>query len=240
MLKIVFMSATRRGGRQDVNQGKKKDFSCSDRKFAHNLNLKFFTPEEYFLNEDPAKFEWGGADLEVAAAEGEVRTEEEIASYTSKDQEMILLCGFPAAGKSTFANTYLVPKGYIRVNRDTLKTQEKCIKVAMEEVKNGKHVVIDNTNPDPNVRAAYIEIAQDHDIPVRCFWLQTNEDLAKHLNLFRERISDQKHVSRIGYNMFKKNFKEPNLDEGFSEIKHIRFVAAFQNDHERQVFQQMS
>ena len=35
-------------GRKRVNG--KKDFACSDRLFAINLNLTFHTPEECFLN----------------------------------------------------------------------------------------------------------------------------------------------------------------------------------------------
>lgn len=35
---------------------KKKDFSCSDRLFAKNFGLKFYTPEEHFLGQKPVPF----------------------------------------------------------------------------------------------------------------------------------------------------------------------------------------
>lgn len=48
-------------GRQDGWKLKlKKDHSCGDRKFAENLQIRFQTPEEYFLSEPKAHFKWGG------------------------------------------------------------------------------------------------------------------------------------------------------------------------------------
>jgi bifunctional polynucleotide phosphatase/kinase len=41
---------------------------------------------------------------------------------------MVIFVGSPASGKSTFWQTYL--SKYSRINRDTLKTKEKCYKVA--------------------------------------------------------------------------------------------------------------
>lgn len=48
-------------GRQDGWKLKlKKDHSCGDRKFADNLHIGFHTPEEFFLSEPKAPFQWGG------------------------------------------------------------------------------------------------------------------------------------------------------------------------------------
>lgn len=43
--------------------------------------------------------------------------------YSKKnDQEIVLFCGSPGAGKSTFYWKQLQPLGFERVNQDTLKT----------------------------------------------------------------------------------------------------------------------
>ena len=36
--------------------GPPKDFSCSDRNFAHNVGIPYLTPEEFFLGEAPREF----------------------------------------------------------------------------------------------------------------------------------------------------------------------------------------
>jgi bifunctional polynucleotide phosphatase/kinase len=38
------------------------------------------------------------------------------------DLDIVLFCGSPGAGKSTFYWTHLQPLGYERINQDTLKT----------------------------------------------------------------------------------------------------------------------
>ena len=186
-------------------KGAKKDKGCSDRKFARNIGLPFHTPEELFLKAAPAKFAWKGIDPKTLPSSGPRSTTN---VFHSDTQEMIISVGFPASGKSTFARTYLQPKGYVRVNMDTLKTQAKCAKVCREALGEGKSVVIDNTNGPLAKRAEWIKIAKEFSVPIRCFYFDTDEDVCKHMNEFREKITngEQKHVPSLVYNTFKKEF----------------------------------
>lgn len=161
-------------------------------------------------------------------------------------QEVIVFVGLPAAGKSTFAKKYLVPHGYVHVNQDTLKSKEKCVKACAEALGQGRSVVVDNTNPSAELRALYMAQARKHGCVARCFHFIVGEDVAKHVNMFREKLTNgaHKHVPRIAYNMFKSKFEAPALREGFREIKQIDFVPYFANtpagQHAKQLFYQMS
>jgi len=228
--------------RQDGKKEKKRDFSCSDRKFAANIGIKFHTPDEFFEKEKPAPFEWGSVNPQQVL---DHVTKTNMKAFigpahemTSKQQEMILMVGMQASGKSHFVKKYLVPNGYERINRDTLKTQEKCLAAAQAALKNGGKVVIDNTNPDPKSRAKYIALAREFNIPCRCFWMTTPRKLADHLNVFRENVTGGKvpRIPDIAYNVYQKNFKDPDLDEGFAQIRRCNFIPEFRNEKERQLF----
>ena len=44
--------------------GRKNDKTDSDRKFSLNLDIKFYTPEEYFLNKEPDAYDISGYKLD--------------------------------------------------------------------------------------------------------------------------------------------------------------------------------
>ncbi|KAL1612424.1 DNA kinase/phosphatase Pnk1 [Paraconiothyrium brasiliense] len=128
-----------------------KDFSCGDRNFAANVGIHFHTPEEYFLEEDPSPFirEFDPTVvLQEAAAISTDATSEPFSKAVSL--EIVLFCGSPGAGKSSFYWRHLQPLGYARVNQDILKTREKCIKAAEELIGEGTSVVIGKRIP-PNM-----------------------------------------------------------------------------------------
>jgi bifunctional polynucleotide phosphatase/kinase len=111
------------------------------RDFAANVGIPFHTPEEYFRHEEPRAF--------VRAFEPTAYTAEASTSARTFDiqyfkcfpttqmltlpiakttltkpdtPEIIMFCGSPGAGKSSFYWKHLQPLGYARVNQDILKT----------------------------------------------------------------------------------------------------------------------
>lgn len=200
-----------------------KDFSCSDRNFAHNVGIRYETPEEFFLGEEPREFR---RDFELSSYPA---IEASDAVFERKnEQDIVLFCGPPGAGKSTFYWSYLKPLGYERVNQDMLKSKDKCFKAARGYLDDGDSIVIDNTNPDPDTRAQWVKLARDSKVPIRCVWFRTPMSLAEHNNAVRAmnaNLNPEKrdYVPAIAFNSFGSRFKQPKTDEGFQDVIEAEF-----------------
>jgi len=242
-LKQSFYIGDAAGRLKGWKSGAKKDFSCSDRSFAHNIGIGFKTPDEFFLGEKPTiKFNWGSIDPEVYLKDIEKKGTKEFegSSIASDSQEMLIFVGMPASGKSSFVKKYLEPKGYVWINRDTLGTPAKCVKGAQKAIDDGKSVVIDNTSPTTADRAQYINLAKAASIPVRCFKFDLSRELANHLNFYREKVTDgeRRRVPDVGFNVYKSKYQEPKLTDGYKEICTVRFVPKFKDEETRRLFLQ--
>jgi len=216
-----------------------KDFSDSDRKFAINCGLTFYTPEMYFLGEKEKLPPLAFDIKRLQKLEGTTPADEETKTFTSDKQEMVLFVGGPGAGKSTFWSNYL--SDYVRVNNDTLKTKEKCMKVARAALDEGKSVVIDNTNPDADTRKRYTSIAAEKGVPIRCFFFDFAKDICMHNNKQRKTNEHRQHLSKkvgdVIIHTFYKKLEKPTTAEGFSEVKTIKFVPGpFHNDKDKEVY----
>ncbi|XP_069681428.1 uncharacterized protein F21D5.5 isoform X2 [Periplaneta americana] len=206
---------------------KKKDFSTADRLLAINLGLSFFTPEEHFLQHRRASFKL--PDFNPSALRTDVPlSEPSDACIISDRKEVILMVGCQGSGKSFFASTYLVPKGYQCVNRDKLGSWQKCVSIMESALSSGRSVVVDNTNPDKESRKRFIEVPKRLGVPCRCFVMKTSMEHSKHNNKFREYTDDDHEpISDMIINMYKTKYVEPTMDEGFSAIVKINFIPKF-------------
>ena len=150
----------------------------------------------------------------------------------------MLLVGRPASGKSTFSQHHFQPHGYVNINRDTLRTQSKCLKAVQEGLKSGKSVVIDNTNPSKSGRAEFIKLAQSAKVPVRCFLFTASAHLTDHLNYYRmyQTKGKVRRIPDVAYRVYEKNYEEPELKEGLEEIKRIDFIPVFDTEEDEQLF----
>ncbi|GAP88621.1 putative polynucleotide kinase 3 phosphatase [Rosellinia necatrix] len=203
-----------------------KDFSCSDRNFAHNLGVPYATPEEFFLRDPPREFAREFDLAEYPYADGE---EGGAPLFEKKEeQDIVLFCGPPGSGKSTFFWKHLEPLSYERVNQDTLKTRAKCLKAASAFLDDGRSIVVDNTNPDEAGRAEWIELAKRHDVPIRCVWFQTPRAICEHNNAVRAISKSLNPEARsavppIAFNGYFSRFRQPTIKEGLQHVLPVKF-----------------
>ncbi|KAF9791239.1 polynucleotide kinase 3 phosphatase-domain-containing protein [Thelephora terrestris] len=207
--------------------GRPDDHSGTDRKWAINAGVKFYTPEEFFLGQPASGYQFLGYDTTSL-----IPDEEPFTPALSTELELVLLVGYPSMGKSRLYRKHFGPAGYVHINQDLLGTRKKCKDATEEALATGKSCVIDNTNRDGKTRKEYIDIAKKFGVPVRCFRFENSIDLAWHNNMYRthclapstlENEVKRNKVPNITYFGFQKNYEEPALAEGFSEIVEVRW-----------------
>lgn len=172
--------------------GRKNDWSDSDKKFAENIGITVKSPEDVFTSREK---------IELPKL------------IAKKEQEIIIMTGYPGSGKSTIAKSLT---DYSVISGDIYKTAKKMIKVGEEEIAKKKSIIFDATNPSKEKRAEFINVATKLKLPVRCVWVTTPFDESYRRNLARP---ENERISRIVYNIYKKKFEEPTDSEGCEVIK---------------------
>ena len=203
-----------------------KDHSCSDRDLAANIGIAFKTPEEYFRDEPPESFT---RPLDPADYLLSPLPDNENDFAKKNELELVIFCGSPGAGKSSFFWDVLKPQGYERVNQDLLKTRDRCLKVARDYLTAAESVVVDNTNASVETRAHWIKLAHEFKIPIRCIRFTAPTRLCEHNDAVRALNSQDTNPENrtmlpgIAFKSFMQRFQPPTLAEGFQDVTDIHF-----------------
>jgi predicted kinase len=135
--------------------------------------------------------------------------------------ELIIFVGLQAAGKSTYYHAHLAAT-HVHVSKDLMKnarnrdaTQQRMIDEALAA---GRSVVVDNTNPTPDVRALLIAQGRRHGARVvACFFESTVKDA---VSRNRKREGNAR-VPDVAIFATAKKLEPPTLEEGFDEVRVI-------------------
>lgn len=219
----------------------KKDFSCSDRKFAHNVGIIFFTPEEYFMNLPPTNgklWDWQTFDskLYLENVASDLTFDSSKIPNDNNTRYMYFMVAPPASGKSTFTKQYL--SSCVRINRDTLKTKNNCLKETIKALDSKQNIVIDNTNPNAESRKPYVDLAMKHGYKCVAIVWMIDKKLANHLNYYRVEYSNgkSKTIPMVVYHVWYKKFEMPTNAEGFDSTIETTFIPRFENDLQKTCF----
>jgi predicted kinase len=135
--------------------------------------------------------------------------------------ELIIFVGLQASGKSTyyhehFAATHMhVSKDLMPTTRNRDERQRQLIEAALKE---GRSVVVDNTNPTPAVRAPLIELGRRHGARVLAYYFETTVKDSVARNRLRE---GKARVPDVAIFVTAKKMVPPGFQEGFDEVRVI-------------------
>ena len=175
----------------------KADRTDSDRKFAYNAKIRFFTPEEFFLGEKERKWKFNGYLLDY--------NNEETKLLDNKEKELILLSGYPGSGKSTLAKKKF--KDHKLLSKDLFGN--KIYKMLEKELSENSEVIIEGLLFNYDKRKKYIDIAKKYNYTLRFIEIDLSFDESYHLNIYRS-LKKGSTVPKVVYYTYKKYYEKPN------------------------------
>ena len=173
--------------------GRKSDFSDSDKVFAENIGIKWYSPEDIFTNK--------------------TETFEIPSIHLSTNPEIIIMMGYPGSGKSTIAENICKNEKYIHIAGDIYKTSSKMRKASIEYILQSKSIVFDATHSSIKKRKEFIDLSKKYDYEVKCIHVTTSLDSSYKRNKSRD---DEKQVPKIAYSVYSKYYEKPDEIEGFT------------------------
>jgi HAD superfamily hydrolase (TIGR01662 family) len=156
-------------------------------------------------------------------------------------QEVVLVGGMPAGGKTTFTRT-LTEQGYQRLNRDAAGGKVDDLLPALDTLlSSGASVVMDNLYATRASRAGAVRLAKQKGVPIRFVLMDTSLEDAQLNACLRMmercgRVMHPEDHKKAPYKddpglfpvavlyKYRNEFEEPQVKEGFDAVERVKFA----------------
>jgi HAD superfamily hydrolase (TIGR01662 family) len=151
---------------------------------------------------------------------------------------VVLVCGFPASGKSTITKKLVVDHSYAVLNRDTEGGTIADLLPKLEAyLINKTDVVLDNLFPTVESRKPFIDLCKKYGVDISCKVMGTSIEDAQFNAVQRmiditgkfpslDEIKKSKHPNIFPVVVlfkYKKEYQKPTPAEGFSKVEVVKF-----------------
>ena len=200
-----------------IFDNKTKDFSNSDRYFAHNINLKFIIPDDYFNIKSNKKVLKINDNIIKLNNEDEInKIFDEIDKYENKKIAIIMI-GYPGSGKSYISKMIMNKyNNYFYFTNDKSHNSIAISKKLLNDnIKQNNNLILDNLHSTIKSRDYSL-----NNYNIINIYFNIDINICKHMNYYRAQINKTDYISVIVYNIFRKNLILP---DNYIEIKNILY-----------------
>jgi GTPase SAR1 family protein len=153
----------------------------------------------------------------------------QLAALSTADNFMVVLCGIPGSGKSTYARRLVggLPPDYRKMwvvaNQDKLGSRQKVLSVAQSALRAKHNVIIDRCNFNPEQRSHWVELAQEQNISALiAVTMPEHVNLQLCVNRATIRGNSDGHGEDVNWNAvcrgMRNEYVMPTMAEGFSGV----------------------
>lgn len=143
-----------------------------------------------------------------------------------RQSTLIVCCGLPGSGKSTFAAYLAASLGFDVICQDELGTHDACLSALANAVQSGEKAVVDLGNPTPEKRQEWLDHAF---LPkyTSCVWFDTDTEICvARANARPNHRTIAQGKARRAIISGAKGFIVPTTDEKFACVTRVRSIRA--------------
>lgn len=187
--------------------GRSNDVNDNDIKFALNVGIKYFTPDEYF---DNCKVKINIPEHPLSLVDNNMQ-ETDYSIFDKNEKKLVILVGPPSCGKTTWCKQDKF-KNYSIIDQDSYKIKSKVINLMIKELDNGNSVIVNKRNELEKDRKEFVEIAKEHGAVPVIILFDIPKKLCKHICVYRE-IVDEIEIPSIIISKYYSNNENKEIND---------------------------